>query len=145
MAAAALQKLEGLPGALPFGVDHQIDPHLFAAQDRVATVVLGCGDTGNRVRDAHPTGREAGDDVHLVLTGDGEHHLGPLCARLVQDRDRRAVPHDRQDVELLGGELGALGIRFDQDDVLTLLGEALGEVEANLAGTDDKYFHGAER
>lgn len=86
-------------------------------------------------------GGEARDQVHLVAARDREQHTRLPHTGLLQHRQRSAVADDSEDVELLRRERRSLGIRFDENHVLVLLGETLRQMETHLAGARDQHSH----
>jgi len=120
---------------------HEVDPHLLPREDRAAIVVVRVRDTRDGVLDTQPLRRQARDQVHLVATRDGEEHTGVAHARLLEDGQGRAVPDHGEDVELLRREVRPFRVGLDDHDILVFLREALGEVEADLAGTQHEHSH----
>ena len=85
-------------------------------------------------------------DGHAPSTGDRYRALAERAlAGEAPSQEEALWILDGEDVELLRSEVGPLGIRLDEDDVLAFFREALGEVESDLSGTDDQHFHVALR
>ena len=82
-------------------------------------------------------GQEGGGEIGLVVLRDGHEEIAAIHPRRLEDGQVCAVALDDRDIELPFDLGGASGVTFDHDDVVTLPGERLAEVEAHLSGTHD--------
>src|SRR5581483_9014642 len=87
-------------------------------------------------------GDRAGDDVDLVDVGDRDHHRRVPDAGGLERPRGRAVGLDRPDPERLADPADDLGMPLDDDDLVCLVREPLGDVVADLAGADHDDPHG---
>ena len=85
----------------------------------------------------------AGNQVVLVLAGDGNHRicLGGIGAG--QRLDGGAVRIDGGDVQLVREILTGLFVFFDDKRLVAMLDEGLAEIEADLAAADHNDIHSA--
>jgi hypothetical protein len=83
----------------------------------------------------------AGQQVHLVAVGDGDHHLRAAHARLPEYQRCGAVAHDELRVEILLEFVDDALVLLDDDDFLLQLYELLGDVSPDLATTYYKDAH----
>ena len=86
-------------------------------------------------------GDEAGDDIGLVAASSGHDHVGGPYAGLEQVRGRAALAGHGAHIDSVLRPAQCLLVVAHHDDVVTLLGDLLGDVEAEGPGPDDDDLH----
>ena len=86
-------------------------------------------------------GNQAGDQVHFVGIGDGQHDLRLTNASRFEDGGAASRTDDRLDIDTVRKPLQRFGTVVDHHHVLALQRQSAGDVKSHLAGTDDNDFH----
>src|SRR5581483_11184605 len=83
----------------------------------------------------------ADHEIVLVMTGDGDHHIGTFNSGRAERCSLRAVALKRGSVEDVDYVFGLGGLFLDNQDFLTLAEKRFGEIVADLAGANDDDVH----
>ena len=139
--AREFQKTVDLDGGLPFGIEghgksepvpHLVDlPHVF-----------GVVDAGDGMQfSVHGVGGQAGQQVEFVGTRRGDEQIGGSDARVAQRLHRGAVALQRHHVVLARRRFQNRGVTVDQDQIVPLVRQFLGQRLAYFAVTGNQDFH----
>ncbi len=135
--------------ALPDEPDELAGQGLAGIDDHIDTVDAVARTEGSVLDPGHLGGNVegccllAGEDVHGIGGGHRDHQFGVVDPCLPEHRSARTVPFDHQCIEVTLEFGRPHRIRLDDNDVLTLHREPLGEVRADGAGADDDDAHTA--
>ena len=120
------------------GADHRADVQqvevlhvadVVAARDDLVAAVLLARDLGD-------------DDVVLVVSGDGDDHVGALDAGALEDPELGAVAEVDDVLELRLEDRVATAVVLDQRDLVALGHQLAREVESDLSASGDDHVHG---
>lgn len=134
------QEAGDLTGRFALRIDDGVDADAFLDEALVRGVFV-LADAGDGVFGAHLLGEDAGDDVDLVLRGDGDENVGVGGVGALQGVDVNAAGGDAGDVCGVDEAFELVGVLFDDDDVV-LVGEFLADDAADLADANDNDMHG---
>ncbi len=118
--------------------DHVTDSDLFAVLNRLIDI-FRIADPGDGLAHAEMAGNDAGDDVRLIVAGDGDNDVRFLDARFRKQPCVGSIAHQHFHIHLL--QSGTGNRVFVDDGYIMILIKLAGHEESDLASPCDQNTH----
>ena len=103
--------------------------------------ILNAFDSGNACFYTVFARQQAGEDIDLVKIGNGDEDIDVFNVGLFENFSAGAIAVESHDIEAILSLAKMSFVTIDQGDFMSLHGETLAQEIADLACSDDEYFH----